>query len=247
MVIRIPRTWSVLSVHLLSLTCGYWSHFDWLEQAQWKIVNTDKQFSFRSCTSLYCLNNAETKPLSSNSSLMHHNCLVSEGIRKNVREVHLYVNLHIFVFWYILQFNDKTNYDKVLSYQILTDSNYTFPLAAWSDDARCQTQAWKVLDPYCDIETCTMDKKIGICTVEGTALSVNSIPNTGFLSYPRRTGYETVIHTFPVTMKTSLLSVQKKNSSDWIPPASLNVHSHNENSSHTKGNYYYSTTTTYYT
>ena len=76
-------------------------------------------------------------------------------------------------------------------------------------------------------------KKTGICTVEGTALSVNSIPNTGFLSYPRRTGYETVIHTFPVTMKTSLLSVQKKNSSDWIPPASLNVHSHNENSSHT--------------
>jgi len=112
---------------------------------------------------------------------MHHNCLVSEGIRKNVREVHLYVNLHIFVFCYILQFNDKTNYDKVLSYQILTDNNYTFPLAAWSDDARCQTQAWKVpitidvhgippyafhikslsvlLDPYCDIETCTMDKK----------------------------------------------------------------------------------------
>ena len=199
---------------------------------------------------------------------MHHNCLVSEGIRKNVREVHLYVNLHIFVFCYILQFNDKTNYDKVLSYQILTDNNYTFPLAPWSDDARCQTQAWKVpitidvhgippyafhikslsvlLDPYCDIETCTMDKKTGICTVEGTALSVNSIPNTGFLSYPRRTGYETVIHTFPVTMKTSLLSVHK-NSSDWIPPASLNVHSHNENSSHTKGNYYYSTTTTYYT
>jgi len=163
---------------------------------------------------------------------MHHNCLVSEGIRKNVREVHLYVNLHIFVFCYILQFNDKTNYDKVLSYQILTDNNYTFPLAPWSDDARCQTQAWKVpitidvhgippyafhikslsvlLDPYCDIETCTMDKKTGICTVEGTALSVNSIPNTGFLSYPRRTGYETVIHTFPVTMKTSLLSVQKK-------------------------------------
>ena len=55
-----------------------------------------------------------------------------------------------------------------------------------------------------------MDKKTGIGTVEGTALSVNSIPNTGFLSYPRRTGYETVIHTFPVTMKTSLLSVQKK-------------------------------------
>ena len=112
---------------------------------------------------------------------MHHNFLVSEGIRKNIREVHLYVNLHIFVFCYILQFNDKTNYDKVLSYQILTDNNYTFPLAAWSDDARCQTQAWKVpitidvhgippyafhikslsvlLDPYCDIETCTMDKK----------------------------------------------------------------------------------------
>jgi len=53
-------------------------------------------------------------------------------------------------------------------------------------------------------------KKTGICTVEGTTLSVNSIPNTGFLSYPRRTGYETVIHTFPVTMKTSLLSVKKK-------------------------------------
>jgi len=67
-----------------------------------------------------------------------------------------------------------------------------------------------LLDPYCEIETYAMDKKTGICTVEGTALSVNSIPNTGFLSYPRRTGYETVIHTFPVTMKTSLLSVQKK-------------------------------------
>ena len=124
---------------------------------------------------------------------MHHNftywpilwlgpcTLISDGIRKKVREVHLYVNLHIFVFCYILQFNDKTNYDKVLSYQILTDNNYTFPLAPWSDDARCQTQAWKVpitidvhgippyafhikslsvlLDPYCDIETCTMDKK----------------------------------------------------------------------------------------
>jgi len=120
---------------------------------------------------------------------MHHNCLVSEGIRKNVREVHLYVNLHIFVFWYILQFNDKTNYDKVLSYQILTDNNYTFPLAAWSDDARCQTQAWKVpitidvhgippyafhiksisvlLDPYCDIEICTMDKKQGFVVSKG--------------------------------------------------------------------------------
>ena len=82
---------------------------------------------------------------------------------------------------FILQFDDKTSYDTVLSYQILTDNNYTFSLAPWSDDTRCQTQAWSVpvtidihsipthafhmkslsvlLDPYCDIETYTMDKK----------------------------------------------------------------------------------------
>jgi len=133
---------------------------------------------------------------------------------------------------FILQFDDKTSYDTVLSYQILTDSNYTFSLAPWSDDARCQTQAWSVpvtidihgipphafhmkslsvlLDPYCDIETYTMDKKkTGICTVEGDALNVNSIPTTCFLSYPHRSGYETVIHTFPVTMKTSYLCLTR--------------------------------------
>ena len=53
-----------------------------------------------------------------------------------------------------------------------------------------------LLDPYCEIETYAMDKKTGICTVEGIALSINSIRTTGFLSYPRRSGYETVTHTF---------------------------------------------------
>ena len=61
-----------------------------------------------------------------------------------------------------------------------------------------------LLDPFCDIETYTIDNKTGICTVEGTVLNVNSIPTTGFLSNPRRTAYETVIDIFPVTMKTSL-------------------------------------------
>ena len=90
-----------------------------------------------------------------------------------------------------------------------------------------------------------MDKKTGICTVEGTALSVNSIPTIGFLSYPRRSGYETVTHTFPVTMKISLLSVPEKNSSDWLQPPCLNTYPHNENTSCNKVNYYYSTAAMY--
>jgi len=102
-----------------------------------------------------------------------------------------------------------------------------------------------LLDPYCEIETYAMDKKTGICTVEGTALSINSIPTTGFLSYPRRSGYETVTHTFPVTMKISLLSVLEKNSSDWLQPPCLNTYPHNENTSCNKVNYYYSTAAMY--
>ena len=102
-----------------------------------------------------------------------------------------------------------------------------------------------LLDPYCEIETYAMDKKTGICTVEGTALSINSIPTTGFLSYPRRSGYETVTHTFPVTMKISLLSVPEKNSSDWLQPLCLNTYPHNENTSCNKVNYYYSTAAMY--
>jgi len=66
-----------------------------------------------------------------------------------------------------------------------------------------------LLDPFCDIETYTIDNKTGICTVEGTVLNVNSIPTTVFLSNPRRTVYETVIDTFPVTMKTSYLCLTR--------------------------------------
>ena len=63
-----------------------------------------------------------------------------------------------------------------------------------------------------------MVKKTGICTVEGTALSVNSIPATGFLPYPRHTGYETIIHTFAVTVKASLLTTPKMYSFNWLRP-----------------------------
>jgi len=146
---------------------------------------------------------------------------------------------------FILQFDNNKNYDTVLSYQILTDNKYTFSLAHWTHDARCHLEAWKIpvnidihgipphafhpkslsvlLDPYCDIEAYTMDKKSGICTVEGTARSVSSIPVIGFLSYPQRTGYETVIHTFPVTMQTSLLTIPRRYSSDWHQPPHFDI------------------------
>ncbi|KAG2659416.1 hypothetical protein PVAP13_1KG355405 [Panicum virgatum] len=146
---------------------------------------------------------------------------------------------------FVLQFDNKKNYDIVLSYQILTDNKYTFSLAPWTHDARCHLEAWKIpvnidihgipphafhpkslsvlLDPYCDIEAYTMDKKSGICTVKGTARSVSSIPVTGFLSYPQRTGYEIVIHTFPVTMQTSLLTIPRRYSSDWHQPPHFDI------------------------
>ncbi|RLN24146.1 hypothetical protein C2845_PM07G21730 [Panicum miliaceum] len=101
---------------------------------------------------------------------------------------------------FILQFNDKKSFDTILSYQVIADSNYTFSLAPWTQESRCHTQAWKapitidihgipphlfhikslcaLLDPYCDIEAYIMDKKTGVCTVEGTAFSVDSIPVT---------------------------------------------------------------------
>ena len=69
----------------------------------------------------------------------------------------------------------SSSYVTIFSYQIITDNNYTFSLAPWTDDARCQIQAWKVpviidihgipslcisgknlsalLDPFCTIET----------------------------------------------------------------------------------------------
>jgi len=158
---------------------------------------------------------------------------------------------------FILQFDNKENYDKILGYQILTDNKYTFSLTPWTNDARCHLEAWKtpvtidihgipphafhhkslsiLLDPYCEIEAYTMDKKSGICTVEGTARSVNSIPTTGFLSYPQRTGCETVIHTFPITMQTSLLTVPKRYSSDWHQPQHFNIQPICNNPSCTEG------------
>ena len=158
---------------------------------------------------------------------------------------------------FILQFDNKKNYDTVLNYQILTDNKYTFSLAPWTHDDRCHLEAWKIpvnidihgipphafhpkslsvlLDPYCDIEAYTMDKKSGICTVEGTARSVSSIPVTGFLSYPQRTGYETVIHTFPVTMQTSLLTIPRRYSSDWHQPPHFDIQPICNNPSQTEG------------
>ena len=38
----------------------------------------------------------------------------------------------------------SSSYVTIFSYQIITDNNYTFSLAPWTDDARCQIQAWKV-------------------------------------------------------------------------------------------------------
>lgn len=158
---------------------------------------------------------------------------------------------------FILQFDNKKNYDTVLNYQILTDNKYTFSLAPWTHDDRCHLEAWKIpvnidihgipphafhpkslsvlLDPYCDIEAYTMDKKSGIRTVEGTARSVSSIPVTGFLSYPQRTGYETVIHTFPVTMQTSLLTIPRRYSSDWHQPPHFDIQPICNNPSQTEG------------
>lgn len=139
---------------------------------------------------------------------------------------------------FILQFNDKRSYDTILSYQAITDDTYTFTLHPWTDESRCQTQIWNVpvtidihgipphllhikslntlLDPYCDIEAYEIDKKTGICTVEGSALSVDSIPRTGYLSYAYRAAYKTSVHTFPVTVEVSLLTTPGMYSSVWV-------------------------------
>jgi hypothetical protein len=137
-------------------------------------------------------------------------------------------------------FAPKKDHDTILNYKLLTDNNHTFTLAPWTDDARSFTERWSVpvtieihgipphafhasslnalLDPHCDVENYVMDKKAGICTIEAFALNTNSIPSTGLLSYPRRTGYETTIYSFPVTLKTKLSTKPRRLPSDWLGP-----------------------------
>ncbi|RLM55200.1 hypothetical protein C2845_PM10G11010 [Panicum miliaceum] len=147
---------------------------------------------------------------------------------------------------FILQFRRKSDYGTILSYKFLTDNNHTFYLTPWTHDARSFTEQWLIpltieihgipphmfnfnspstlLDPHCEIESYNMDKKAGICTVEAFSAGVHSIPQTGFISYPRRTGYGTTIHSFPVTLKTKLSTKPRKLPSDWLGPPYVEIH-----------------------
>lgn len=80
-----------------------------------------------------------------------------------------------------------------------------------------------------------MDKKAGICTIKAFALNTNSIPSTGLLSYPRRTGYETTIYSFPVTRKTKLSTKPRRLPSDWLGPPNVEIHPDYDNPPSIKG------------
>jgi len=148
---------------------------------------------------------------------------------------------------FILQFRRKKDYDTILNYKFLTDNNHTFSLSRWSDDGRCFTEHWLIpltieihgippymfdvsslgalLDPHCDIESYTMNKKTGICTVEAYAAGIHSIPPTGFISYSTRNGLATSVHSYPVTLKTKFSPKVTQLGFDWIGEKYDEVHS----------------------
>ncbi|KAG2586680.1 hypothetical protein PVAP13_5NG065881 [Panicum virgatum] len=144
-------------------------------------------------------------------------------------------------------FAEKKDYDTILNYKFLTDNNHTFSLSRWSNDGRCFTEHWLIpltieihgippymfdvsslgalLDPHCDIESYTMNKKTGTCTVEAYAAGIHCIPPTGFISYTTRNGLATSVHSYPVTLKTKFSPKVTQLGFDWIGEKYDEVHS----------------------